>query len=201
MTYVIGVTGGIGSGKTLISDRFAELGVPVIDTDVIARQIVEPGQITLNALFMEFGKSILLADGHLDRNNLRELAFSSPEKKQALDRITHPAIRQETLNQINAIKSAYCLVVVPLLKTDSTFLNLMQRVLVVTASQDVKIERVKKRSNLSKEQVLKIMNTQLDDSDRLSFSDDIIRNENTIEDAYKQVETLHKKYSELASSI
>ena len=198
MSYVIGLTGGIGSGKTLVSDRFAELGVPIIDTDLIARTVVEQGQATLKALIDQFGETILLANGHLDRAQLRDIAFASPQAKQALDNITHPAIRQETYQQIESVTRPYCLVVVPLLKANSAFIEFMQRVLVVTANRETKIERVKKRSQLSSEEVVKIMSTQLDDSERLSFADDIINNDSSIESAYQQVDSLHAQYADLA---
>ena len=200
MAYVIGVTGGIGSGKTLVSDRFSEFDVPIIDTDIIARKIVEPGQPGLEKLTDQFGSSILLDDSTLNRSALREIAFSSESNKQALDDITHPIIRQETYSQIEMVSTPYCLVVVPLLKADSAFIKFMHRVLVVTAKRDVKIERVKKRSQLSKEQILKIMNTQLDDSERLSFADDVINNDNSIKSAYQQVDSLHAQYLDLAAT-
>ena len=200
MTYVIGVTGGIGSGKTLVSNRFSEFNVPIIDTDIIARKIVEPGQPCLQKLTDQFGSSILLNDGTLNRSALREIAFSSESKKQALDDITHPIIRQETYSQIEMVSTPYCLVVVPLLQADSAFIKFMHRVLVVTAKRDVKIERVKKRSQLSKEQIIKIMNTQLDDSERLSFADDVINNDSSIESAYQQVDSLHAQYLDLAAT-
>ena len=200
MTYVIGVTGGIGSGKTLVSDRFSEFDVPIIDTDIIARKIVEPGQPDLEKLTDQFGSSILLDDGTLNRSALREIAFSSKSNKQALDDITHPIIRQETYNQIEMVNKPYCLVVVPLLNADSAFIKFMHRVLVVTAKRDVKIERVKKRSQLSKEQIIKIMNTQLDDTERLSFADDVINNDSSIESAYQQVDSLHVQYLDLAAT-
>ena len=198
-SYVIGVTGGIGSGKTLISDRFAELGTPIIDTDIIARKIVEPNQDTLKKLVKQFGKTILMTDGHLDRSQLRDIAFSSRQNKQALDAITHPAIREETHQQIKSATAPYCLVVVPLLNQNSPFIKLMQRVLVVTAKREVKIERVKKRSQLSKEEITTIMQTQLDDSERLRFANDVINNNGSIEEAYEQVDNLHTQYLKLAT--
>ena len=107
MSYVVGVTGGIGSGKTLVSDHFAKLGVPIIDTDIIARQIVEPGTSTLRKLVTEFGETILMPNGNLNRPELRNIAFSSSQKKQTLDKITHPAIRDETYQQIQSIAASY----------------------------------------------------------------------------------------------
>ena len=200
MRYVIGVTGGIGSGKTLVSDRFAELNVPIIDTDIIARQIVQPGEATLANLVAKFGDSILLPDGHLNRSKLRDIAFDSASNKQALDAITHPAIRDKTYHQIKLVSAPYCIVVVPLLNSTSPFIEFMQRVLVVTAKLEIKIERVKKRSQLTKEEIITIMATQLDDSERLSFADDVINNDGSIEQAQQQVDSLHSQYLDLALS-
>ena len=198
MTYVIGLTGGIGSGKTLASDHFASLKVPIIDTDIIARQIVEPGHEALAELVACFGDNILLANGQLNRSELRSLAFASPKNKQALDNITHPAIRKETARQVALVTAPYCLVVIPLLNKNSPFFSFLQRVLVVTANRNTKIDRVKKRSQLTKQEVVRIMETQLDDTERLSFADDVIENDSTIEDAYEQVEKLHQTYLTLS---
>ncbi len=197
-TYVVGLTGGIGSGKTVASDHFAELGVPVIDTDVIARQIVDPGQAALKELTAAFGEKILLSDGHLDRAELRTIAFSSQENKATLDNITHPAIRQETFRQISEVTYPYCVVVVPLLSDNSPFSALMQRILVVTAKRDTKITRVQKRSGLTRDEIERIMATQLSDNKRNEFADDVIANDGTIEDAQRAVKQLHQKYLELA---
>lgn len=195
---VIGLSGGIGSGKTVASDHFASLGVPIIDTDLIARQIVEPGKPALAALVAHFGPEITQKNGHLDRSALRELAFASPANKAKLDSITHPAIRQETLTQIQQHQSAYCIVVVPLLTADSPFRQVMERVLIVTAEQEIKIKRVKKRSGLSREDILRIMATQLSDEARLAFADDVIENNTSLAHVYAEVEGLHQVYLALA---
>lgn len=200
MTYVIGITGGIGSGKTVVSDHFASLGVPIVDTDVVARLIVEPGQPALRDLVKAFGDGILLSSGELDRGELRKLAFANDESKARLDSITHPAIRHETYKQIQLAKAHYCLVVVPLLSADSPFASLMKRILVVTAGKDVKIRRVQQRSGLTQDEVDAIMRTQLSDAERKEFADDIIANDGTIADAQKAVERLHQKYLELAQT-
>ena len=200
MSYIIGLTGGIGSGKTLVSDRFAELGVAIIDTDVIARLIVQPEHPALQQLVVAFGASILQANGELNRGALRQVAFSSDVNKAKLDAITHPAIRSETLKQINQVNTPYCLVVVPLLTKNSPFIEFMQRVLVVTTNKETKINRVKIRSNLTRDEVERIMQTQLDDEERLLFADDVIQNDGTVDDAYSEVAKLHALYTKLASS-
>jgi dephospho-CoA kinase len=196
--YVVGLTGGIGSGKTVASDRFKALGAPIIDTDIIAREVVEPGSPTLTQLVDAFGDQILQKSGSLDRTVLREIAFSSPENKAQLDSITHPAIRIETLKQTADADFPYCVVVVPLLSPNSGFSSFMQRVLAVSADKQTKVERVKKRSHLSEEEVLAIMNTQLSDAEREEFADDIIHNDGTIEEAQALADQLHEQYLELS---
>jgi len=199
MTYIIGLTGGIGSGKTVVSNHFSSLGVPIVDTDVIARLVVEPGQATLASLVDAFGESILMESGHLNRGRLRELAFANTKSKVILDTITHPAIYKETLNTISSINATYCLVVVPLLTQESPFLDIMRRILVVTADIETRIQRVQKRSGLERNEVERIMRTQLQDDLRLQLSDDIIENNKSLEHVYTQVEKFHANYLALAN--
>lgn len=193
---MVGLTGGIGSGKTVVSDHFKALGVPIIDTDIIARDIVRPGKITLKTLVQAFGHSILLADTSLDRNALRTIAFANDENKALLDSITHPAIRTETLKQVSKVNYSYCIIVVPLLTKNSEFGALMQRILVVTAEHNTKVKRVQERSNLSPEEVERIINTQPTDEQRLGFADDVITNDGSIASAHAKVEQLHSLYLE-----
>jgi dephospho-CoA kinase len=181
-------------------DQFAYLGVPIIDTDIIARLIVEPEQPALLELVGAFGKSILLPSGHLDRAQLRKLAFADDSRKATLDAITHPAIRQETLKQIQTADYPYCIVVVPLLTASSSFSTIMKRVLVVTAKRSVKIQRVQKRSGLSVIEVERIMETQLSDQQRQLLADDIIANDGSIEDAHNSVAQLHQQYLAFAAA-
>lgn len=198
--FVVGLTGGIGSGKTLASDHFATLGAPVVDTDIIARAIVEPGKPALLELSAAFGDKILKPSGELDRPALRAIAFANDENKRKLDAITHPAIRVETFSQIQNAQYPYCIVVIPLLSADSAFSELLDRVLSVTADRDTKIERVKKRSGLSTSEIERIMQTQLSDEARLAFSDDVIENNSSIKDAQDEVVKLHDLYLELSSA-
>lgn len=199
-SLVIGLTGGIGSGKTLASDHFATLGVDIIDTDVIARTIVEPGQPALIKLSEKFGNHIINKSGTLDRDALRSIAFSNKENKAALDAITHPEIRQQTLRELDASTSPYCIIVVPLLSAGSPFLKLMDRVIVVTAERATKVERVKIRSKLNDDEVERIMSTQLTDEQRLEFADDVIANNSSKEAVYKKVELLHRQYLSLLNA-
>ena len=194
MTYVIGLTGGIGSDKTVVSDHFGSLGVPIIDTDIIAREIVEIGEPALQRLADAFGKEVLLADGNLNRDALRSLAFASKENKALLDSITHPAIGEKTMERIVQVNFLYCILVVPLLTPDSKFMQLMQRILVVTADHETKLVRVAKRSGLSHAETERIMETQLSDKERLTLADDTIANDGTIKEAQRRVEELHQQY-------
>ncbi len=199
--YVVGLSGGIGSGKTVASDHFAKLGVNVVDTDILARKIVEPGAPALIELSVAFGDVILNSLGELDRNELRKRAFSSDENKAKLDQITHPAIYKEALVQIEASESTYCLVVVPLLSKESAFTAMMDRIVVVAADIETKITRVEKRSQLSRNEVLQIMDTQLSDEQREEFADDIIENNSTLEHVYTEVERLHEIYIGLSKKL
>ncbi len=194
---IVGLTGGIGSGKTLASDYFMKLGVAIIDTDVIARKIVEPGQPALAALEDKFGHEIIDANGALIREKLREIAFSSSKNKAALDAVTHPAIRTQTLLEISEAQGDYCIVVVPLLTMNSPFMDFMERVIAVTANKELKIQRVMKRNGLDRQQVLAIMDTQLTDEQREEFADDLIENNSSKELVYLRVDELHKKYLSL----
>ena len=198
MSYIVGLTGGIGSGKTVASDHFASLGVPIIDTDVIARQVVEPNTPVLNQLVHEFGEQILKKSGELDRAELRKIAFSDRQNKKRLDEITHPAIQTEAKNQISTITTPYCILVIPLLKPDSNFTVLLDRILVVTADREIKIARVMKRNQISRDQVIAIMQNQITDEERLEFSDDVIENNETLEHVHDEVGKLHKYYLNLS---
>lgn len=201
MTFVVGLTGGIGSGKTLVSDRLAELGVPIIDTDVIAREIVAPNAPALKELVMQFGDEILQEDGGLDRDRLRELAFSSPENKQALDGITHPAIRKETMRQLAAVDYPYCVVVIPLLSGDSPFTAFLHRIVTVSCERETRIARVMQRNDFTRQQVLNIMDTQLTDAQRESFADDVIHNNGSKAQAIEATNSLHQTLLSLTSSL
>lgn len=196
--FVVGLTGGIGSGKTVISDHLGSLGVPIIDTDVIARDIVKPKQPALIALVDYFGVKILNHDGTLNRGELRQQAFASEANKAKLDSITHPAIRIATREQISQARFDYCVVVIPLLTADSAFSNLLNRILVVTADHATKIKRVGTRSGLEPSEVERIMASQLSDAERLKFADDIIENNGSLAEARSAAEQLHIKYLAMA---
>ncbi|MDH5777926.1 MAG: dephospho-CoA kinase [Gammaproteobacteria bacterium] len=197
MTLCIGLTGGIGSGKSTVANMFIEKGVPVIDMDVIAHQLVEPGQPALEKIVALFGKSVLLDDGQLDRKTLRELIFAKPSARQQLEQILHPRIRQEVQQQIKAVESPYCIIAIPLL-FETNQQDLVQRILVVDSSEEHQIERTVKRDLCNAEQVKSIIHNQIDRATRVSQADDII--DNTSDQAYlqEQVDKLHQTYLDIA---
>lgn len=191
---LVGLTGGIGSGKTTVSNAFGKLDVPIVDTDIIARDVLQLQPELLEELKLSFGNSIINSDKSLNRENLRKLAFSSKDKKAKLDSIMHPAIRQQTLLEIKKhAHSDYCIVVVPLL-IETNFKTLVDRILVVTAPQKRKLSWLKKRSGLEVKEAQTIIDSQTSDDERLSYAHDHIANDKDIEDINQQVKALHEKY-------
>ena len=196
---VIGLTGGIGSGKSTVAEMFAALGVPVIDMDHIARHVVEPGQPALTQITHEFGTNVLGADGHLNRRRLRELIFDSAEKRRRLEAILHPLIRQETERQLAALDTAYCVIVIPLL-LEANQRSLVDRILVVDVPETLQITRTMQRDGVSAEEVQKILVAQMDRNSRLAAADDVIDNSAGREKTRIRVAELDQQYRCLASS-
>ncbi len=190
---VIGLTGGIASGKTTISQLFSQLGVPVIDLDVIARQVVEPGQPALQAVIDEFGEEILTAEGRLDRQRLREMIFDQAEKRQLLESILHPVIWHNARQQLASLTSPYCLLVIPLLADKASPVPL-DRILVVDIPKDEQVRRLVQRDQISARQAEKILRAQTSRQARLALADDVIDNYGDISAAEKQVKQLHQAY-------
>ena len=192
----IGLTGGIGSGKTAVSDAFAALGVTVIDTDIIARDVLFDNHALLHKLTLTFGKQILDENQQLIRSKLREIAFQTPQNKKNLDKIMHPAIRHETLNRIGLAEkqnTKYCIIVVPLL-IETGFKKLVDRVLVVTAPHSRKLNWLKKRSQLDQCTAEKIMSSQSSDSEKLAIANEHIHNDKDLQNITARVKKLHKYY-------
>ena len=195
----IGLTGGIGSGKTAVSNSFEQLGTPIIDTDIVAREVIEDSNL-LECLINTFGEQILKQDNTLDREALREVAFESSKNKSKLDQIMHPAIRHATLKEIELAKqenAKYCIVVVPLL-IETNFIELVDRVLVVTAPIEKKLKWLKDRSNLSAEMAKRIMSAQCSDEVKLAHANDHIDNNNSLENITIKVKELHQYYLSLS---
>jgi dephospho-CoA kinase len=193
------LTGGIGSGKTLVSGLFAEKGVPVIDTDLISRQIVQPGQPALEEIQQAFGSEILTTSGELDRRKLRELVFHNTEAKKTLEAILHPKIYTETERQLQELNSPFALIVVPLLvETGET--DRADRILVVDASSEIQKSRVRARDKVPDQQIEQTIASQASREQRLALADDVIVNIDSIEDVQLQVNRLYQKYLNLAKS-
>ncbi|QYJ75769.1 dephospho-CoA kinase [Shewanella sp. FJAT-52076] len=197
--FILGLTGGIGSGKTTVANLFHEHGIGLVDADVIAREVVEPGSAGLKAIEEHFGSGILKADGSLDRAKLREQIFTEESERMWLNNLLHPMIRQTMLlSAINA-DSDYVILVVPLL-FENGLDSLVDRTLVVDISPDLQIQRTAERDNVSEAQIANIIASQISREERLQKADDIIDNRGEIADLREQVNRLHQFYLTLAAS-
>lgn len=195
---VIGLTGGIGSGKTTVANLFSELGVDIIDTDVISREIVNTGQTAFIKIIDYFGKHILDNKGQLDRQKLADITFNNTKKRKALESILHPIIKENMLSQIEKINAPYCIVVIPLL-FEAKQKDLVDRVLVIDCKLEDQINRVKIRDKRPSKQIFSIIHSQISRDIRLKAADDIIKNSGNIHDLPIKVAELHKKYLQLGS--
>ena len=198
-TYVVVLTGGIASGKTAVSDLFAQRGVPVIDTDRIAHEIVEPGRPALKRIAEAFGQEFLGSDGRLDRKKMRNAIFSSPQQKNRLESILHPAIASEVDQLVSQIDEPWCILVVPLLAATRLF-SWIDRVLVVDVEESVQIERVIARDNISQKQAQSILDAQTSRRQRLAMANDILDNSGSLAQLEIKVDKLYHKYTALAKS-
>tara|TARA_R110002073_G_scaffold210533_2_gene370986 strand:+ start:1453 stop:2058 length:606 start_codon:yes stop_codon:yes gene_type:complete len=194
VTYIVGLTGGIGSGKSITSKFFTALGIDVIDTDEIARELTQPQGSAITAIKEIFGNAFITADGSLDRNKMRKLIFSNNILRQKLENILHPLIRKEAVRRTALAQSAYTIVVVPLLFETMDYHNMTQRNLVIDCAEESQITRTIARSKLGEQEVRAIMATQISRQDRLKKADDLIINNQDIEYLQKQVNDLHQKY-------
>lgn len=195
----IALTGGIASGKSAVAELFAQEGVPVLDTDQIARDVVEPGTPALGQLVAEFGASILDASGRLDRKRVRELVFADPTKRQRLEAITHPAIRAELSRRAATAGGLYQIHVIPLL-VETGRSALYDRVLVVDAPESDQLHRLQQRDSTDAQTAQRILDAQASRADRLSVADDVIVNTGTLADLRQFVRTLHENYELLAAA-
>lgn len=197
--YVVAITGGIGSGKTTVANQFAELGIEVVDADVIAREVVEPGTPALAAIAAHFGSAVITHDGQLDRRRLRERVFTDPQTKGWLNALLHPLIRTEMQRQCAAARSPYCLLVVPLL-VENRLTALANRVLVIDVDEATQIERTCRRDGVSREQAQAILTAQASRAERLAAADDVLDNQNGTPEAIKsRILALHETYLAFAS--
>ena len=196
----IGLTGGIASGKSTVTQRFAELGVPVIDADVASRIVVEPGTAGLAQVVARFGAGVLHADGQLDRRALRDLIFQDASLRQALDAILHPLIRAEMEREAAQAKAPYVVMAIPLLVEGGNAGKRVDRVLVVDADETLQIQRLQARDGGSQEQARAILSSQASRAARLGQADDVILNSGTVAELRQAVDRLHEKYLQLAQT-
>ncbi len=195
---MVGLTGGIGSGKSAAADEFARLGAGVVDTDVIAHELTQSGGAAVAQVEKIFGKAFVV-DGAMDRKKMRDHVFADPAAKRRLEQLLHPLIREESARRIAAAKSPYVLHVVPLLIESADYRSRVNRVLVVDAPEEVQVARVRERSRLSEDEVRAIMRTQSPRAARLAAADDVIDNGGSRDALRKQVAALHQKYLQFAS--
>jgi dephospho-CoA kinase len=197
--FRVALTGGIASGKTTVANLFAGLGVPLIDTDVIARQVVEPGQPALAEVVAAFGPEVLGADGRIDRRRLRERIFADPAARQRLEAILHPAIRAEMERQSREAGGAYQVLVIPLL-TEGRRRDHVDRVLLVDVPEELQVQRLMMRDGVTHEQAQASLNAQATRAERLAMADDIVRNNGRVDDLRERVAALHAQYLTLAAA-
>ncbi len=195
--FIVGLTGGIGSGKTAASNHFKSLGVSIVDADEVSRQVVEPGTPALAKISEHFGEKILNTDGSLNRRALRSIVFENPVEKKWLESLLHPLIAQETFRQLQTSQSPYTLFVSPLLIEIGQD-KMTHRILVIDAPESAQVARTVVRDNSNEESVKAIINTQSSRAQRLAKADDIILNDGDLAHLEKQVEHFHRLYLTLA---
>jgi dephospho-CoA kinase len=201
VTFTVGLTGGIGSGKSAAADEFAALGATVVDTDAIAHQLTARGGAAMAGIERMFGKDFV-SDGALDRRRMRELAFADPAAKRKLEGLLHPMIREESARRIAAVEreksGPYVILVVPLLIESADYRKRVDRVLVVDCPEETQVARVRARSGLAEDEVRAIMRTQVSRAERLAAADDVIDNAGPREGLRNQAAALHQKYLQFA---
>ena len=200
MAFTVGLTGGIGSGKTTVAELFASKGAGLVDTDEISRRLTAPAQPAIAEIARKFGTQFVAEDGSLDRVRMRNLAFADPAARKDLEAILHPLIRNESTRQIQASMAPYVVVVVPLLIESGAYLGMIGRVLVVDCEPETQVRRVMERSGMSRHEVLSIIASQASRQQRLRKADDIIHNDDDLETLRAQVNPLHLRYLGLATT-
>ncbi|WP_374296626.1 dephospho-CoA kinase [Acinetobacter sp.] len=200
MTYIVGLTGGIGSGKSAASAWFEQQEILVIDADIVAREVVEVGQPALIEIQKHFGDWVLDEQGCLNRSALRDYIFKHPEARQQLEAITHPVIRNSIIQQLNQASSPYAILASPLLlETDQHLL--CQRNLLIDVPVELQLLRASQRDGQSREQIERIISVQMPRLEKQQRAHDIVDNSGTLEDLYQQLQPLHEHYLQLATSI
>ncbi|MBP8228468.1 MAG: dephospho-CoA kinase [Pararheinheimera sp.] len=195
--YVVGLTGGIGSGKTTVANLFHDLGVQSVDADLVAREVVMPGEPALASIVQHFGADILQHDGQLDRAALRARIFANKAEKQWLNQLLHPLIRQRMLQQLAACTSDYALLIAPLLLENNLQIY-ADRVLVVDVPEELQLSRTMQRDQVPAEQVQNILNSQISRPERLRLADDVVLNTVPVFALQSQIQQLHSRYQQFA---
>jgi dephospho-CoA kinase len=194
----LGLAGGLGSGKTAATDYFAQKGIEIIDTDLIAREVVSPGQTALTEIQAHFGDEALLEDGNLNRAWLRQRVFEAPEERRWLEQVTHPRIRALTLKRLDEARSDYAILVAPLF-FESGMESLVDRTLLIDVPVAVQIARASSRDQADPEHIQAIIKAQMSRSDRQRKADDIVENTGTLETLYQSLDLCHQSYLERAA--
>jgi dephospho-CoA kinase len=195
----VGLTGGIGSGKSTAAALFAGHGVPVIDADEIARQLVTPGQPAYEQVIRTFGSGIVATNGRLDRDRLRRIVFADPEQRKRLEAILHPLVRREIQRETRRLQAPYCIIVIPLL-IEANQRDLVDRVLVIDCDEELQLQRIAGRSQLTEDEIREIVSAQLSRTERLRHADDVILNNTDLGELRANVEARHQRYLTLARS-
>lgn len=198
--FAVGLTGGIGSGKSTVADYFSALGVPLIDADVIARQLTAPGGAALESIRATFGEAVMQADGTLDRAALRQHVFADADARHQLEALLHPLIRQRVEQALATLNAPYALVVIPLLVETGGYRDRLDRVLVVDCPEELQIARVTARSGLAPDEARAILAAQAGRAERLAIADDVITNADSVGALQAEVKTLHQRYLALAAA-
>jgi len=198
--FVVGLTGGIGSGKTAATDFLAQQGITIVDADLASRVVVEPGQPALKRIADHFGEHVLTADGALDRRALREIVFAETDALKVLEGITHPAIGGELKRQIAASQSIYTVLVSPLL-LETSQKALVDRILVIDAPAELQVKRAIERDHVPEEQIAAIIKAQMERTKRLDQADDVVENHGSLQVLHEQLTSLHQRYLEMANVL
>lgn len=195
--FCVGLTGGIGSGKSTVSGMFSGLGIDVIDADEISHELTEAGKQAYNAVVQEFGPEATGTDGELDRSYLRSMVFEDPDLRQKLENIIHPLVREEINNRLDKVTSPYCIICIPLLIEKKTDYNI-DRVLVVDVPQELQLQRTGTRDGIASDEIMKIIQSQADRDTRLKYADDVINNDCDLGTLRSKVSELHEQYLKMA---
>ena len=201
MSFIVGLTGGIGSGKSTVADFFSAQGILVVDTDVIAHELTGRKGPAMPEIAAAFGDSVVQADGSLDRNAIRQIVFADPASRKRLENILHPIIRRESEARCQAAESPYVILVVPLLVETGIYRQRVNRILVVDCEESAQVSRVMARSRLSEGEVRAIMETQATRDERLAAADDVVLNDGEIDSLRLRVDDLHREYLRLVAGV